>query len=203
MKGLKRGQSTPRKCLPITYNFLLAILQHLGYTKYEDSVFWVATLVAFFDFLRISELTVDSSLDPKIYQALWDIPLDVMVDTESISIWIKASQTDPFWEGCSVQVDTTHYKLFPVVALMQYMWLWGPVDGSMLIDISDKPFSRGWFQMQLQNLLLRAGVSGDYTSYLLRIGASISAAVLITPDYMIKTMGNWVSDTIMQKIRKF
>ena len=201
MKGLKRSASPPRKRLPVTPNLLLAILQFLDFKKYEDSMFWAATLVAFFGFLRVSEFTVGGSFDPTIHLALRDIRFDAPVDPEAISIWLKASKTDPFREGCSVEVGATNDQLCPVVALMQYMWMRGGAEGPMFVHKGGRPLSRGWFQGRLQNLLSRAGVSGDYTSHSLRIGAATSAAVLGVPDYMIKTMGRWASDAYKVYIR--
>ena len=85
MKGLERSASPPRKRLSATPSLFQAIFQFLDFEKYEDSMFWAATLVAFFDFLRVSKFTVGGCYDPTIHLALRDIRFDAPVDPEAIS----------------------------------------------------------------------------------------------------------------------
>ena len=86
-------------------------------------------------------------------------------------------------------------------ALLAYVWLRGGCEGPLFIHEDGSPLSRKSFQDRLKELLLEAGVSGDYTSHSLRIGAATTAAALGIPDRMIRTMGRWASDAYMIYVR--
>lgn len=200
LKGLKREAGPTRKRLPVTPQILLCISQRLS-SNYEDTMFWAATLTAFFGFLRASEFTTSSTFDPSTHLTLQDLSFNSPLDPTTVIVGIKASKTDPFKEGCSIPLGATNNSLCPVQALLAYVWLRGGCEGPLFIHEDGSPLSRKSFQDRLKELLLQAGVSGDYTSHSLRIGAATTAATLGIPDRMIRTMGRWASDAYMVYVR--
>ena len=117
------------------------------------------------------------------------------------SIVIKASKTDPFEEGTTIAIRATGDELCPIGALIEYGMARGAGDGPLFVYEDGCPLTRSRFQSRLQELLALVGVSGDYTTHSLRIGAATTAAAVGVPDRLIKTMGSWSSDAYRVYIR--
>ena len=200
LKGLKREAAPTRKRLPVTPQILLLIKRHLT-PNYEDLLFWAATLTAFFGFLRVSEFTTSSSYDPTTDLGPFDIRFDSLADPTSATIVIKASKTDPFKEGTTIALGATGDALCPIRALLEYGMARGAGDGPLFVFKDGCPLTRSRFQSRLKELLALVGVSGDYTTHSLRIGAATTAAAVGVPDRLIKTMGRWASDAYRVYIR--
>ena len=80
---------------------------------------WVAVTMFFFCFLRSGEVTVrrDSGFDPARHLAFGDIRVDSNQDPRHVAVRIKASKTDPYWQGVTVYLDHAPSEQCPVAAV--------------------------------------------------------------------------------------
>ncbi len=100
IKGIQRSQPTrPDARQPITLDILTKCIHALrtGYQPIStartlDAMF----ILAFFGFLRCSELAITSKFDPKIHPTISDLSV---LDGETISYLIKQSKTDQTKKG--------------------------------------------------------------------------------------------------------
>ena len=159
---------------------------------------WAAFCVAFYGFLRASELCA-SSFDPSTTLCHGDINL-----THSTAcILIKASKTDPFHQTCTITIGATHTSTCPVAALLKYLPLHSNHTSLPLFIFGDGSYlTRPTLTSHLRTLLSAAGLDPDaYASYSFRIGAATTAAAAGLPDWQIQALGRWCSDCYTRYIR--
>ena len=85
---------------------------------------WAASsCLYFFGFLRLGEIVCPSetSFDPQFHLAFADIAVDDQSAPSALQVRIKASKTDPFWQGVTLHIGTAMGALCPVEALLRYM----------------------------------------------------------------------------------
>ncbi len=100
IKGIQRSRPTrPDSRLPITLDILTKCIHTLR-TNYQPPstarTLDVMFILAFFGFLRCSELTTSSKFDPDINPTISDLSV---LDSETISYLIKQSKTDQAKKG--------------------------------------------------------------------------------------------------------
>ena len=83
---------------------------------------WAAVCLCFFGFLRAGKITVpsDSSYDAGAHVNADDIAVDSKSHPQVMRVRIKASKTDPFWQGVDVFLGRTGSPLCPIAAVLAY-----------------------------------------------------------------------------------
>ena len=115
---------------------------------------------------------------------------------------IKASKTDPFWQGVILYLGATGCKLCPVVAVLEYMVARGTEEGPLFVWDNGKYLTRERFVASMRSALTVAGYNAkDYAGHSFRIGAASTAARCGIQDSLIKTLGRWESAAYTRYIR--
>ncbi len=109
IKGIQRSRPTrPDSRLPITLDILTKCIHTLR-TNYQPPstarTLDVMFILAFFGFLRCSELTTSSKFDPDINPTISDLSV---LDSETISYLIKQSKTDQAKKGHFIIFSNSH-----------------------------------------------------------------------------------------------
>jgi hypothetical protein len=208
LRSVKKQQgvvSTQR--LPITYPVLTDIILLLRtgmFGPYYDLLMQAACLLAFFGFLRCSEFTQKiANSNPQSYIQMKDI----CIQSETVSVRIKSSKTDPFRQGTWVHLYATGSTLCPVRTLKAFfktrlrLGALANSDAPFLAMLDGNPLTRYTCVMCLKGVLTRAGLHGDgFTPHSFRKWAATSASVGHVPDHVIKYLGRWSSDCYQRYI---
>ena len=198
LRGIKRVQGVhKRPRLPITLDHLKIFCLCLPPTSFENRMLWAAMSVAFFGFLRIGEITCNSLFSENIHLTWDDIQFSPLPAPTSVSINIKASKTDPFRSGVTIQIGSCLSPLCPVAALHQYSQAMTKQtkSGPLFQYQSGKYLSRKRFTKEIRSLLSNVGLNSSlYAGHSFRIGAATRAAEINLPQWLIKTLGRWTSD---------
>jgi len=199
VKGIRRSQcSTTRPRLPITIHILrdlkLALHSSTTLTLHNKRMLWAAFCVAFYGFLRASELCSPTArtFDPTATLCHADLTLAAT----AAQLLIKASKTDPFRVTCTVTIGATHTSTCPVSALHHYLPFRSTHTSRPLFVFDNGSYlTRTSLTSHLRSLLLAAGLDPDiYASHSFRIGAATTAAAASLPDWQIQALGRWSSN---------
>ena len=203
LRGIKRSQGKSkkrRKRAPITPNMLKTININLFNSgrQYEDKLMlWAALLTAFYGFLRVSEYTSHrkKSYDPMSTLLFKDL---TFTHQGAVSLFIKASKTDPFRMGVPLRLEPNGSCLCPVVALRHYIAVHPARSGPLFTFQNGRFLSR----RDMNDLLTNTtnGVA-NISSHSLRIGAASTAAAAGCPRWLIQALGRWSSDCFREYIR--
>jgi hypothetical protein len=202
LRGIKRLQGTegrPRR--PITVQVLRRFQSILNQNSYRDAMFWAASCVGFFGFLRSGEFTTNGKYDPKIHLSLADVSVDQRTNPRVLLLHIKASKTDQFRVGHTVRMGATDSSVCAVRATVQYLRVRGGIPGPLFVHENGEPLSRKQLVTWIHDAVARLGLEGNYSGHSFRIGAATTAASAGVPDHLIKTMGRWLSDAYQIYIR--
>jgi hypothetical protein len=208
LRAIKKEQGVVASTrLPITYPILeqlISTLQSGVFGTYVDLMMQAACLLAFFGFLRCSEFTqksMSSDINSSIQMR------DVVVRSESVSVRIKSSKTDPFRQGTWVHLYRTGNANCPVRALTAWFRTRSRLgsleqsDDPFLAMSDGTPLTRYRFASYMKALLVRAGHNpSGFTPHSFRSGAATSASVGQVPDHIIRHLGRWSSDCYQRYI---
>ena len=166
-------------------------------------MFWAATTLAYFGFLRSAEFPVPSlsAFNPDIHLTVDDIAIDSHTSPSCLQLTIKASKTDPFRKGCCLYIGLGRPPLCALSAIMNYLPLRGQSPGPLLLLSSGQPLSRTLLTQWLKDFFAAAGIQGSFSSHSFRIGAATVAARMGVPDHLIQAVGRWNSDAYKLYIR--
>ena len=204
LKGISREKGTMvKRKLPITPQILLKIRNLLNLEILQDSMFWAASLVAFFGFFRKSNLFPPSvkAFDSNKHLCRSDFSLHPW----GIMIRIKWSKTIQFGERI-LQTPIPRLKghpLCPVSAIVNAfsMSRSAPIDGPAFVIKKGGNFSTyapTSFVKQLRGLLDLCGLpSKDYSGHSFRRGSASWAIQNGIPGEIIKILGDWKSDAYL------
>ncbi len=135
-------------------------------------------ILAFFGFLRCSELAIISSFDPAIHPTISDL---AVLDDETIPYTIKQSKTDQTKKGHFIYIFNLQSPILPYQTLLAFLHLRKsqsklPSD-PLSTDDPNRPATRFWFQKHLKAVLHLSGTpAGNFSSHSFRIGAATTAA---------------------------
>ncbi|XP_033744321.1 uncharacterized protein LOC117330208 [Pecten maximus] len=208
LRGLKKLQGTPVKPrLPITFNILSKLCSAFRQGVFDpatDTTMEAACCVAFFAFLRCGEFTcTTNTFDSSIHLCISDI--QVAPDSNSMTLRLKASKTDPFRQGVTIHLFRTHHHVCAVAAVIRMLterFMNGCRPSDPLFSIHSAALTRHVFIDKLRQTLIRLGLNHSlYTGHSFRIGAATTAAQSDVPDHLIKVLGRWQSDSYCRYIR--
>ncbi|KAI2647038.1 Pro-Pol polyprotein [Labeo rohita] len=135
-------------------------------------------ILAFFGFLRCSELAITSGFNPAIHPTISDLEV---LDDETISYFIKHSKTDQTKKGHFIYIFNLQSPIQPFQALLAFLHLRKsqsklPSD-PLFTDDFNRPATRFWFQKHLKSVLLLSGTPADnFSSHSFRKGAATTEA---------------------------
>lgn len=201
LRGAKRvlgNHSHPK--LPITIDILFSIFNQLVFSDPFDITFWAACLVAFFSFLRQSNLFAPSlSLcDPTHHLCRHHVTFT----TSGASLQVTWSKTIQFKERglfvplprltnspfCPCQALLLVFRLFPTPSHSFPVFMYRR--GSRLV-----PLTSSSFISRLKCLLTTAGLdSSKYAGHSFRRGGATFAMECGAPSELIQAQGDWRSD---------
>ena len=121
----------------------------------------------------------------------------------AVAINIRASKTDPFRKGITIYIAATQdATLCPVLALQQYLAYRAPGTGPLLRYANGTPLTKTGLNRLVKALSHRVGIAPDqYSTHSFRIGAATTAAAAGLPDWKIRMLGRWLSDSYQVYIR--
>ena len=119
-----------------------------------------------------------------------------------LAIRIKASKTDPFRQGVTINLGRTNYRICPVAAVLSYLVKRGPTPGPLFTFNDGRYLTHDRFVRAVREALTATGVDTvKYTGHSFRIGAATTAANCGIQDSLIRTMGRWESSAYTLHIR--
>ena len=204
LRGIRRTRGSPGPSrLPITDLHMLIIHNSLSFAIQDHVMFWAASPLAYFGFLRSAEFTVPSlsAFNPDIHLTVDDNAVDSHTSPSCLQLTIKASKTDPFRKGCCLYIGLGRPPLCALSAIMNYQPLRGQSPGPLFLLSSGQPLSRTLLTHWLKDIFAAAGIQGSFSSHSFRIGAATVAARMGVPDHLIQAVGRWNSDAYKLYIR--
>lgn len=205
LKGIKRCTTarTMQPRLPVTISVLRSLKTSLTTSLYppvDKLMLWSAFTTAFFGFLRSAEFCAPkvSSFEP----AKTLLRSDVKILPDVVLLSLKGSKTDSFHKGATIRLARSGSSICPYTALHRFISNSPKVLGP-LFRFSDGTFLTRQILTSIINQLLQATVHKDahFSSHCFRIGAATSAAASNLPDWLIKVLGRWSSDSYQTYIR--
>ncbi|RXN02472.1 proline and serine-rich 1-like protein [Labeo rohita] len=160
-------------------------------------------ILAFFGFLRCSELAITSGFSPAIHPTISDL---AVLDGETISYFIKQSKTDQAKKGHFIYIFNLQSPIQPFQTLLAFLQLRKsqsklPSD-PLFTDDFNRPATRFWFQKHLKSVLLLSGTPADnFSSHSFRIGAATTAVQKGLSQQQIQALGRWSSEAFKSYIR--
>lgn len=208
LRGIKRAQGENKKVRrPITLAILnlFYCLLNVERTSNKDSIMlWAAMTLAFFGFLRIGELTCNSTFNEKDHLMTKDITFLPKSAPQYMLVKIKTSKTDPFRQGQTILIGRSLSKICPVSAMLAYLdTKHSTVGPNPIFTYENGSFlTRGKLTDETRLLLSRRGLnSAEYAGHSFRIGAATTAAAANLPPWLIKVLGRWSSDCFERYIK--
>ena len=106
-----------------------------------------------------------------------------------MEVCIKASKMDRFQRGVTIYIEVTVGDLCQVVALVEYMVVWGNSDGPVFLFSNGDYLTRNHFVAQLQQALAVARVDCMlYAGHRFSIAVATTASMCGIQDWVIKTL---------------
>ena len=208
LRGIKRSQGIHCKIRrPITLQ-LLNLFYHLlniNSTTNKDALMVRAAMtLAFFGFLRIGELTCNSSFDPRYHLTIRDLTFMPQHSPKYLLVRLKVSKTDPFRQGQTIVIGRTHSNLCPISAMLAYLDIRNPLSdtGPLFTYESGSFLTRDKLTKETRLLISKGGLaSNEFAGHSFRIGAATTAASANLPPWLIKVLGRWSSDCFERYIK--
>ena len=212
LRGIKRSMgcdSTTCARLPITMSVLRTLADRLAsdpaYSSHERLMLKAAMLLAFYGFLRCAEFTTPAAgFNSSVHATRSSVKWSAQDGKTSLMFFLKQSKTDPFGKGVTIHIGKAAPPLCPVSAMLAYLaGSSGSEADPLFVHQSGKPLTRQSFTDEVRHLLLAGGVvnAGNYAGHSFRIGAATTAAAAGTPEWLIRSMGRWKSDSVLRYIR--
>ena len=199
LRGVKRylGTAVQRKA-PITPRLLLRIVHLFAFDKPLHVAMWALFLVAFYSFLRKSNLVVDraAQVSPKVL-----LRSALCFDASFAYLTVRASKTIQFQERLfSLPLSRIPGSLLcPVAALVNHLWIYQvPQDMPLFTVRSDSSLSHityTHFSSFLARIVKAVGLDPtNYSPHRFRRGGATFAFEAKVPSASIKAQGDWRSD---------
>jgi len=138
--------ASPDSRLPVTPSLLWRFYHLLHLAFYDHLMLWATLLVAFFGFLRSSELLALQNSD-------------VLQRSEGYHLLIKASKTDPFWRGATAKLSISKDCILCVVGALDHLLAASPSrQGPVFHFQNGTPLTRQNLNIIIRELAGRSGI---------------------------------------------
>ena len=202
LEGYKRCRPSKDIRSPITLDMLsniLRALKSLCYSEYECWLFSCSYLLAFFCWLRVSELAAPNKENTDRVLNLQDIKL-----TESdLHVTVRFSKTDQYGRGTTLHVSKSS-RTSPLFTLLSLYLKHRPSVGSgqLLCHFNGTPLTVYQFTAMLKKALQFLNIdTNTFKFHSFRIGAASLAYMDGYSEIEIKNMGRWHSNCFVNYIR--
>jgi hypothetical protein len=184
--------------LPITVAMLQDIYHAMDLNNVTHMVLWAAYLLAFFSFLRVSNVAPPSAVlfDPATHLTR----ADLIFHTNMVVIRIRQSKTIQFKERTLniPLVAIPHSHLCPVAALSRMVTTIPAPPNAPAFVVPDQgtllTVTHRSFAQYLQLFLAKSGHPAHlYSGHSFRKGGCTFASVCNVPEYLLKIHGDWSS----------
>ena len=124
---------------------------------------------------------------------------DIHINSTTVTLHVKASKTDPFRQGTSIQIFRNNSPLCAVRALTAYLQARSRTPGPLFTWSDGRYLTRSG----LNNILTRIKPQyiSSMSSHSFRIGAATTAAAAGYPRWLIQALGRWSSNCYRDYIR--
>ena len=204
LQGFARAKARKDNRLPITYDKLkqlVANLDNICTDAYEVLLFKTAFTLAFFGFLRVSELIGQGRPGTESRPGLQ--LADIRIGSELV-VHLRASKTDQLGKGTEVKLRPVREApaVCPVQVIRAYLAARPRVNEQLLIHFNGNPLTRYQFQAVLKKAALFLGWdTSRFSSHSFRIGAATTAAKNGVSIASIMKKGRWQSAAVNTYIR--
>lgn len=197
LKGIKKDKGVViKQALPITPHLLLKLRSVLDLSAPYWATLWASCLIAFFAFLRKSNLFM--SRDHKHYL----IVSNLQIMGGQLCIVLNSTKTIQFKERQILLPlpSVPNHPLCPTTAIKHMLDLSPSQQGGdpllqFMTPSGLRPLLYSTFIKDLRVLLTKAGiVGGQYSGHSFRWGGASFLLQVGVPGEMIKVMGDWRSD---------
>lgn len=207
-KGIQRSHAkgTKHTRKPITIDILRRMVQQLYHNNHlhtrDKHMIAAAFTLAFFGFLRISELTVPShkTFDPRCHPSL----ASIRWHKRHYTFRIRTSKTDQLFGGHTVTIPQIKGGCCPFSTMAKY-WRHQtapPTTKPLFTFANGTPLTRHSCLRHITYCLKREGYDPTkYNTHSFRIGAATSAAKAGLSNERIKSLGRWKSDVYRRYVR--
>ena len=120
----------------------------------------------------------------------------VSFKTNSITLTLPASNTDPYRKGVDIHLASSPSPLCPVTALTQLFNTYpSPPLQPLFTRPHGQPFTKQFLLLKIRELLLQAGIpTAGFSGHSIRKGAAVTATQNGISREGIKLLGRWKSD---------
>lgn len=204
LKGLKQGRTPADIRLPITAAVLQKILnalQAVTVNSYDHKLFAAMYTLAYFGFLRVSELTAASRSTP-VNLSKTILCSDIKLCALQADVRLKVTKTNQSGTPTILQLSSVPSSpICPVAALHAYKPFTSAPLAPFFVHYGGEPVTRYQFCAVLSKALLYAKIpyAHRYKAHSFRIGVSTQAAMNSIADQDIKVYGRWSSKTTTHK----
>ena len=126
---------------------------------------------------------------------------DVEIVYSYANLHLKASKSNPFRKGVTIQLHISNHTICPFSAIKKYLTVRRGratpfcLSDPLFIKEDGCALDREFFIASLKHILDICGYNSNlYNGHSFRIGASTSAGSVNIQDHLIKTLGRWSSD---------
>uniref|UniRef100_W5N939 Tyr recombinase domain-containing protein n=1 Tax=Lepisosteus oculatus TaxID=7918 RepID=W5N939_LEPOC len=194
----------PNQRAPLTSDILescIYVLRSGYHSPWVDRTLESLFMLAFFGFLRCSEITASStSFDPSSQPCLSDISI---LSSDTLTFYLKKSKTDQLGSGTLIYYFKLWSHISPYEPLSHYAHLRtsaGALPTDPLLVNEKGRIVTG--SSHLQDVLLTAGYPPEqFSGHSFRSGAASSAARQGIPEYLIKQLSRWSSEAYRAYIK--
>ena len=184
--------------IPITHHHLSALRLHISasFLPHDALMLWAACTSAFFGLLRSSEYT---SQTPHLHthSTLLLRHVSIAPDYSRASLHLPFSKTDQFGRGATVYLTSLPSTLCPVSALIHYLAVRSPTPGPLFLFSDGSFLTRDRLTRVLSDTF---PLHSEVRTHSFRIGGATALAAAGVPEYVIRIMGRWSSDSFLRYI---
>ena len=204
LRGIKRikGSASLPKRAPITIDILKALKQALRTSRFnqrDQLILWASFTTAYFGLLCASEFCCPTQTMFSPSSSL--LVEDVKLNTNSITVTLKVSKSDPYRNGHQIRFTRTGKSICPYRALQKHIENCLDTGKPLFAFYSGKFLTRQLFTLILNDLLRPTSFAEKYSSHSFCIGAATAAASSETPEWLLKHIGRWSSSCYQRYIR--
>ena len=95
--------------------------------------------------------------DPAYHLAQGDVRVNDAGNPQFMTVWFKASKTNPFWKSITIYLGRTHNELYLVAALLGYMVQRGKGEGPFFKSADGRLLTRERFVRGVREALTSLG----------------------------------------------